>query len=149
MSNQYSPCQCFNVGMTVFWTNTEDRGSTPGPGSLCLSAVKNKEKLDILPSVSFYRKTGAYSYLHKFCPVAAAWLCVYPQVPFSMVFCNFLIQNAKQSPRSLGKFTGIGVHTATVGPAEKRKEPLGFPAHQVRPARPQQQSRFLEEQLRV
>lgn len=112
---------------------------------------KNKEKLDILPkpSVSFYRKPGACSYLHKFCPVAAAWLCVYPQVPFLTVFCNFLIQKAKQSPRNLGKFTGVGVHTATVDPAEKWKDSLGFLAHLVRPTRPQQQRRFLKGQLRV
>lgn len=56
----------------------------------------------------------SYSYLHKFCPVAAAWLCVYPQVPFLMGFCNFLTQKAQQSPRSLGELTGIGLHTATV-----------------------------------
>lgn len=65
----------------------------------------------------------AHSYLHKFCPVAAAWLCVYPQVPFLMGFCNFLTQKAQQSPRSLGELTGIGVHTATVD--LQRKESIG------------------------
>lgn len=66
------------------------------------------------------QNSGASSYLHKFCPVAVAWLCVYPQVPFLMVFCNFLIQKARQSPRNSGKLTGVGMHNATVGPVEMR-----------------------------
>lgn len=63
-------------------------------------------------------------YLHKFCPIAAAWLCVYPQVPFFIVDFNFLIQKAMQSTKNLGKFPGVWVHNATLSTLKQEDKNL-------------------------